>query len=434
MSAKVSDNLQRQPPIVLFALLLAIFVIPMSITGTAVALNPISQDLGTSPARLQWVVNAFNASFAIFTLAWGALSLRVGFKRTYWLGIVLVFAGSIASALAPTLLFLDFARALTGLGGAALATGVGAIISTAYSGRERSRAFGLFGSVLGFGIALGPTVSGLLIDWVGWRGVFYALAVAMLTSLLFLSHVPDVSPPTQEETVSKAASWLWNPKFLAFMLVPVAGAIGFITVLSYLPTALSAVHGMGSGEAGLFVIPMTIPVLVGPMLAAQLIHHVQWATPMKVIYVSLVSLVLGDLGLVLLGPDVSLGWIVLPMVLIGAGFGLAIGLVDGEALATVPPESSGAASGVVNSVRLGSEAIAVAVYAAVIAGMVSRDISDPDVAERTAAGQPGQGGTYADAFHTTVVGMAVLVLVVSIAVVVLHTIHTRRDVRSAVRS
>lgn len=61
----------------LLAILLAIFVVPMSISGTAVALRPISNELGTSPFALQWVVNGFNAAFAISSLAWGPLSCEL---------------------------------------------------------------------------------------------------------------------------------------------------------------------------------------------------------------------------------------------------------------------------------------------------------------------------------------------------------------------
>ena len=60
------------------AILVAQFVIPMSITGTAIALPPISDDLGTAAGPLQWVVNGFNVPFALSAVLWGAAADRIG--------------------------------------------------------------------------------------------------------------------------------------------------------------------------------------------------------------------------------------------------------------------------------------------------------------------------------------------------------------------
>ncbi|NEB79273.1 MFS transporter, partial [Streptomyces sp. SID14478] len=98
----------------LAAVLLAIFVVPMSISGTAVALPGIGTDLGASDTALQWVVNAFNVAFACCTLVWGSVADIVGRVRVFGAGAALFAVAATASALAGDALVLDAARALAG--------------------------------------------------------------------------------------------------------------------------------------------------------------------------------------------------------------------------------------------------------------------------------------------------------------------------------
>jgi predicted MFS family arabinose efflux permease len=251
---------------------------------------------------------------------------------------------------------------------------------------------------------------------VGWRGVFALFGVVMLVALLGSPAVPHIRHEREAGQKAVDFSLLANKKFLAMVLVPVAAAIGYVTVLSYLPVALSAVRDISAGTAGLIMLPMTIPVLLGPVIASNLISRFERVEPMTMINAALVALVLGDLGLLFLNPGTSLWTLVIPMILLGFGFGFPIGLVDGEALAAVAARSSGTAAGVLNFMRLGSEAVVVGAYAAVLAALLRSHISNPAVAEMTAAGAPGHGGTYADAFHLVVIAMAILTAVFTVII------------------
>src|SRR4051794_7807294 len=90
----VPDNTVPAAPsaLLLPAILLAVFVIPMSISGSAIALPGIADDLGASPAGLQWVINGFNVAFAVFGLVWGVASDRLGYRSTYRIGLIIVLA------------------------------------------------------------------------------------------------------------------------------------------------------------------------------------------------------------------------------------------------------------------------------------------------------------------------------------------------------
>jgi len=261
---------------------------------------------------------------------------------------------------------------------------------------------------------------------VGWQGVFAAGGVISIVALLAGSILPrDVRQPAQEGRKLVDFSPVRNRYFLAVILVPVAGAFGYVTLLTYLPVALSAVVGMSAGQAGLFMLPLTLPVLIAPMLATTLVHRVRRITPMVIINVSLGVLVLGDLGMLLLTPDVPLWLLVIPMALLGFGWGLPIGLIDGEALAAVPTRTAGAAAGVLNFVRLGSEAIAVGAYAAVTAALLAARISNPHLAQRAAAGGSGAGAAYTEVFHLLMIALAILTVLLAVVINMLHRAHKR---------
>lgn len=425
MSAQpISTHQLRERWPFLLVVLFAVFVVPISVSGTAIALPAISRELGDSGTALQWVVNGFNASFALCVLAWGVASDRVGYRAVFLLGLAIMVVASALSAIAPSLLFLDAARVVAGAGGAAIAGGASALLSNAFTGADRERAFALFGATLGLGLALGPTISGLIVSAVGWRGVFVLIGLVPAVALFGQGVVPRVAPPAEPGKVFDL-SLLRNRRFLAMVLVPVACAVGYVTVLSYLPVALSAVRGMSSGQAGLYMLPMTVPVLIGPILGSALISRFARIGTMTVINAALLCLVAGDLGLLLLSPGAS-GWaLVLPMLLLGFGFGLPLGLIDGEAIGSVAPERSGTAAGVLNFMRLGSEAVVVAVYAAVLAGLLHGKLSAA-TAQSAAAGDPGHGGVYASEFHLIVIAMAALTAAAAIVINLLHSARARR--------
>ncbi|OZF38420.1 MFS transporter [Rhodococcus sp. 14-2483-1-1] len=413
---------------VLPVVLAAQFVVPMSISGTAIALPVIAADLGSDPTPLQWVVNGFNVAFALFTVVWGAVSDRIGHRTSFRIGVLLTATASLVSALAPSLLVLDGARVVAGIGAAAVLVGSTSILSLHFHGTERATAFALFGTVNGLGLALGPTISGLLIAAVDWRGVFAAQAIVLLIAAVGTLALPAL----RSESTNRLLDFglLRNRRFLALCLVPVAGAIGFVTLLTYLPAALSAVASMTPGRAGLFMLAMTIPVLLAPLTVARLSTMFDAVTPSRVILASLGCLALGNIGMLALQPGVPLPAVTIPMILVGLGFGLPIGLVDGEALAAVPPHSSGTAAGVLNLFRIGSEAIAVAGYAWLLAFLIRGRVSNKIDADAAASGQPGFADAYAHAF-TEVIALVVVAVAATAAAIIALSRTARSDVSSA---
>ena len=195
--------------LILLSILLSVFVVPSSISGTAIALPYIARDLGDEASLLQWVVNAFNLFFACFTLIWGSFSDRFGATRALRFGVGLFLLGSLVSSFATSLIMLDIGRAVAGIGGASVFACGSAILVKSFDEKERLKAFAFFGTTAGLGITLGPTLSGLLIDSfkdidmgdtiISWRAIF-ALHFIILALVLLLSKIlPQDSHDTQNE-------------------------------------------------------------------------------------------------------------------------------------------------------------------------------------------------------------------------------------------
>jgi MFS family permease len=381
-----------RPRFPLAVILAAQFVIPLSISGTAVALPGIASELGSSPGPLQWVVNGFNVAFALCTIVWGVASDRIGYTRSFRAGLVVAVLGSGISAFASDLLVLDVGRIVAGIGAAAVLTGAAPLLSHLFQGRDRTAAFALFGTVNGLGLAAGPALSGLLLTWLDWRGIFAAHAVVLVLALIGSVRLPAIARGrvTSLRTLLDLSA-LRAPRFLAMALVPVAGAIGFVTYLTYLPAALGAVHGLTSGSIGWLMLIMTVPVLAAPTVVGRLLGS-GTVSPFGVVKVSLLCLAVGGIGVVaLMRPELPVAVLTVPMLFLGLGFGLPLGFIDAEALAAVPAERSGAASGVINLFRVGSEAVFVAVFSAVLTAVVTSRL--PGEAGRATRGRcPGERG------------------------------------------
>jgi DHA2 family methylenomycin A resistance protein-like MFS transporter len=149
----------------------------------AVALPPLSRDLGASATQQQWVVDAFVLVFAALLIAGGVLGDRHGRRRAFVAGLGLFALGSLACALATGPGLLIAARVLQGLGPPLILPASLALVAAAYPDRrERARAIGFWGGGSGMGAALGPLLGGLIVAAFGWRWVF-ALNVPVAIAL-----------------------------------------------------------------------------------------------------------------------------------------------------------------------------------------------------------------------------------------------------------
>jgi MFS family permease len=167
----------------LLAVCFAAAAMPLTFTGTAVALPSIGRALGGSPVAIAWVTNAFMLTFGSTLMAAGALADNCGRKRIFLAGVGSFAAFSLALVFAPDILMFDLLRAVQGLAAAAAFSGGMAALAQEFDGPVRLRAFSIVGTSFGVGLSLGPVASGLMIEAFGWRSIF--LAVVIFAALAF---------------------------------------------------------------------------------------------------------------------------------------------------------------------------------------------------------------------------------------------------------
>src|SRR6185437_16016650 len=178
---------QRRRASVLAICCASIVVVVMDISIVNVALPAMRRDLHASVSGLQWTVDAYTLVLASFTAD------RVGRRRVFQVGLTAFGLGSLLCSLAPGIGWLIAARVLQAAGGTMLNPATLAIVANTFTGAaERARAIGVFGSMSGLALALGPILGGGLVDAFGWRSVFWInlpiVAVAIVGAALF---VPD---------------------------------------------------------------------------------------------------------------------------------------------------------------------------------------------------------------------------------------------------
>ncbi|MER7847068.1 MFS transporter [Kitasatospora sp. NPDC096077] len=422
-------------------------MLPFSVTGAAVALPDMAARLGSSVGTAQWMLNAFNLTFAALPLAAGGLADRLGRRRVLLTGIALVGAMSLLIALAPSIALVDAARAVQGCGAAAVLAAGAAVLAHATSGRRRQLAFGILGTSFGTGLAVGPPVAGALVEAAGWRSVFLLVAALSVAAWLCATRAPESrnsEPPALDAAGAvsftaalgclsfafvRAGSAGWSapgtlgllaatvallglftavelrradramfdvrlfgrPEFVAVVCQPFTVTLGFVVLLVYLPAYLQGVGGRGVLASGLFLLPMTAPVLLLPLVAGRLAAR---TSVRAVLTAASALIVLGALLLATLRSDGSWWALALPLTPFGAGVGLAFGVMDNAAVSTVPVENAGAAAGIFNTMRITGESVAVSGAAALLTTLVAARLSGsglPPAAATRIAGQAVQG-------------------------------------------
>ncbi|MFJ2173119.1 MFS transporter [Streptomyces sp. NPDC087851] len=176
--------------------LVAGFMTLLDVSIVNVALPSIREGLSTPVSDLQWVVSGYALAFGLFLIPAGRLGDARGRRPVFMWGLTLFVLASAACGAAQSSLWLVLARLVQGLAGGLVSPQISALIQQLFSGRERGRAFGMFGTVVGISTAVGPLLGGLIIQAAGadegWRWVFY-VNLPLGAVCLVLAHrlLPD---------------------------------------------------------------------------------------------------------------------------------------------------------------------------------------------------------------------------------------------------
>jgi EmrB/QacA subfamily drug resistance transporter len=185
----------------LVAVCLGTFMLLLDVTIVNVALPDIQRELQSSFSSLQWVVDAYALTLAAFLLTAGSLADMYGRRLMYLVGLVIFTLASMLCGFAVNTLMLQLSRGLQGVGGAIMFAVSLALLADAFRGKDRGVAFGVWGTVTGLAVAIGPLLGGALTSGLSWRWIFFVNApigvVAVVIAVLKVaeSRAPRASRP-----------------------------------------------------------------------------------------------------------------------------------------------------------------------------------------------------------------------------------------------
>jgi EmrB/QacA subfamily drug resistance transporter len=403
------------------------FMLLLDITVVNVALPNIQHDLHASLTGLQWVVDAYALMLAALILTAGTLADRYGRRLLFTVGVVVFTLSSLLCGLAWSIAVLDVARALQGVGGAALFATALALIGAEYHGPDIGGAIAVWGATIGVAVASGPLVGGILTDAFGWRSVFFVnVPVGAFALWIALTRMGESRDPQAKTTDvwgvltfsaslflivfgvlrGNAEGWssalilgsliggalllavfvavehrqarpmldltlFRSPAFVGVSLATVAIGAGMFALFPYLSIYLQEILGYSPLGAGLRFLPLTIFVFVVPLLSRRLAP----GASLRLLLSGGLVLVAAAL-LLMHGLTASSHWTALlpGLIVAGIGIGFANPSIAAAALRAVDPSRTGMASGINNACRLTGVAVGVAALGAVLEDRISTSL------------------------------------------------------------
>ena len=412
-----------------FAFMIAAqFMVILDVSVVNVALPSIGRSLHLSPADYQWAVSAYVLLSGGLLLLGGRVADLLNRRGAFLAGIGLFTAASLTSGLAQAPLQLVLSRAAQGAGAALLTPAALSIIMTAYAGRQRQTALAVWGTVGSLGIAAGVLFGGALTSALGWRAVFFinvpiGLAVVAGT-LRTVSHGASQRGALRRLDIpgaltlvggllalvfgieaTRSAGWtaprtwvalavaagllaafarlerraadplvppaMWRIRSLVSASAVMAGVTGMVVGALFLSSVhLQSVLGASPVVAGLEFLPLAAAITLAAMLASKAIGRVG---PRALILVGLVVMAAGVLLLAANADGTSYAAHVLPgFLLTGAGVGPMFVAIAVAAMADVPGDKAGLASGLMMTGHEVGAALGVAALTAVAGDLTDR--------------------------------------------------------------
>ncbi|MEV6927884.1 MFS transporter [Dactylosporangium sp. NPDC051485] len=184
---------------ILGVLVISLLVVVLDNTVLNVAMRTIAdpqKGLGATQSQLEWAINSYTLVFAGLLFTAGILADRLGRRITLTVGLALFGIASLVSAYAGSPDQLIWARALMGLGAAAVMPSTLSIIANVFDPRERGRAIGVWAGAVGLGVAIGPIVGGLLLEHFWWGSVFLINVPIVIAGLILVNAlIPESRDP-----------------------------------------------------------------------------------------------------------------------------------------------------------------------------------------------------------------------------------------------
>jgi EmrB/QacA subfamily drug resistance transporter len=452
-----SDLPRRRRLLILAICCMSLLLVSIDNTIVNVALPKIQHDLHASVSGLQWVIDAYTLVLASLLMLSGSTADRLGRRRVFQTGLVIFTVASLLCSVAPSLGWLVAFRVLQAVGGSMLNPVAMSIITNVFTDpRERARAIGAWGAVVGVSLALGPVLGGALVDSIGWRSIFWVnIPFGIAAGILAAVFVPEsraprarrVDPVGQVLVVVALASLTYaiiegpqrgwqsveivglfvvaiaavgglvayesrrveplidvrffrSTPFSGAAAIAVCGFAGFSGFLFLNTLYLQDVRGYSALHAGLATLPMAAMSLVFAPLSGRIVGARGPRVPLLVAGVAMTT---AAVMLSQLTATTPLALLLLSYLVFGIGFGMLNAPITNTAVSGMPRTQAGVAAAIASTSRQVGQSLGVAVTGS--------------VAGAGAIGALGKG--FAAATHPAwwvVAGCGTAVLVIGLAV------------------
>jgi EmrB/QacA subfamily drug resistance transporter len=409
---------------VLLLTAVSFFMVSLDALVVVTALPAIHASVGGSVATLEWAVNSYTLTFAAGIITAAALGDRLGHRVVYVTGLALFTVASAACALAPNAGLLITARAVQGIGAAAVTPLALTILAKTFPASRRGAIIGIFGGISGLAVAGGPLVGGAVVQGLDWHWIFWinvpigiAASVASLRFLpagrgtaagtaaggLDLPAVPLIAGGTAalawalvrvgDSGWGDAAAtggfllaavlltgFVLRERRAATPMLPLrlfrsraftaANAVAFLSAAAIFSAAFLTIQffqlGLGYSPlaAGLRLLPWTATPMVVAPLAGALADRIG-TRPLMLAGTFLQAAGLAWLDAVVKTGPVSYERLVLPLVVAGIGVSMVLPTAPAAVLGSVRPADIGRASGVTNTMQRFGAAFGIAIVTAV---------------------------------------------------------------------
>lgn len=303
---------------------------PFAIDMYLPALPQVAHDLATSEAHVALTLTAYFIVFGLAQMIYGPLADAIGRRKPMLIGIVIFLLASIAAALAPGIGWLIVARAVQGLGAAALMAVPRAVIRDMASGPAAARMMAAIMIVISVSPMLAPLTGSLIMAWGGWREIFAVLAASALVSLgMVVLVLPETLRPEDRQPVrldvmlQGARRLLANRRFMGLSMIGGFGMASFFVFLASASFVYTRQYGLGPTGFSLAFAANAIGFFSASQFAPRLAERIGMERLISLAITGFAAVMLGLAGLVWLGFD-SLALIMAGLFLGNACLGLVL--------------------------------------------------------------------------------------------------------------
>jgi EmrB/QacA subfamily drug resistance transporter len=413
----------------LLATSLGLFMIYLDATIVNVALPDIQSDFDAGEQGLQWVVAAYSLTMGMFIMSSATLADRLGRRRCLIWGTALFAGASVLCGIAPSLFVLNLGRGLQGVGAAVVNVASLALVSAAFpDAKQKAQAIGLWTGVAAVGLAIGPTLGGVLTDTLGWRSIFFVNLIIGAVSLVLVRAFVDesrneavlgidlrgqvlfigaVAALTYALIEGPHEGWL-SPLIIGLLIGAVVMGIAFVVaelragepmmdvrlfrdhvytvaivtifvvlfsvygVLLVITQYLQNVEDYSAERTGLLLLTQTVPVMIFAPIAGAVAGAVGGRLP------TLGGLAAGAVGsaIIIVGIGGSLVFVGAGLALLGLAGAFGVATATNVAMESVPPERAGMASGILSAQRALGSTAGFAIMGSVLAAVVASTLPD----------------------------------------------------------